>query len=251
MAVSQETTTLVCLFHHVNQATAALNDLQQAGVPQSSISFIRGDERDGSDQSLAGLGIPARDLKRLQEGLADGGAILSVQAITDHVDTVERIFGQHKASKIDEAVTEEPYVAESLAATSVAEGTTIPIVEEELQVGKRTVDQGGVRVYRRIVEIPAEESINLREEHVVIERNAVDRPATQADLDAQGSRSIELIETAEEAVVGKTAHVVEEVVVGKQASDHVEHIQDTVRRTEVDIEELPGADVSASRKQTH
>ncbi len=249
MAVSNETTTLVCLFHHVNQATAALNDLHQAGIPQSSISFLRGDERDDdSEQSLAGMGIPLRDLKHLQDGLADGGAILSVQAITDHVDAVERIFGQHKASKIDEAVTEEPFVAEPLAA---AAETTIPIVEEEMQVGKRTVDQGGVRVYRRIVEIPAEESINLREEHVVIERNAVDRPATQADLDAQGSRSIELIETSEEAIVGKTAHVVEEVVVGKQASDRVEHIQDTVRRTEVDIEELPGEDVAPSGKQTY
>ncbi len=249
MAVSNETTTLVCLFHHVNQASAALNDLQDAGVPLSSISMIGGDNRDAGGRSLSSLGIPERDLKHLQEGVAAGGAIVAVQAITSHVDTVERIFGQHKAAKIDEAVTEDQFAAEPMAAASAE--TTIPIVEEEMQVGKRTVDQGGVRVYRRVVEIPAEESINLREEHVVIERNPVDRPATQADLDQQGSRTIELTETAEEAVVGKTAHVVEEVLVGKQASDRVERVQDTVRRTEVEIEELPGEDATTARRQTY
>ena len=114
----------------------------------------------------------------------------------------------------------------------------IPIVEEELVVGKREVNRGGVRVYRRMVEIPVEESIQLREEHVTVERRPVDRAVTEQDLAFQGGHTIELTETAEEAVVGKSAYVVEEVHIGKQASERTERIHDTVRRTEVQLEEI-------------
>ena len=81
---------------------------------------------------------------------------------------------------------------------------------------------------------------------MVIERTPVDRMATQADLAAQGARTIELTETAEEAVVGKTARVVEEVLIGKQTGEHTETIRDTVRRTEVELEELPSTETKAS-----
>ena len=44
----------------------------------------------------------------------------------------------------------------------------------------------------------------------------------------------------EEAVVGKSSRVVEEVTLGKQSSEHVEAIHETVRKTEVDVEQIPG-----------
>lgn len=45
-----------------------------------------------------------------------------------------------------------------------------------------------------------------------------------------------MVATGEEAVVGKTARVVEEVVVSKTADEHVEEVDDTVRRTEVEVD---------------
>ena len=45
---------------------------------------------------------------------------------------------------------------------------------------------------------------------------------------------------AEKAVVSKSARVVEEVVVGKQASEHTETISDSLRHTEVEVERLDG-----------
>ncbi len=241
MALTNDTTTLICLFHHDDQARAAMNDLQSSGIPDSAISVMGGN---AGSESLESLGVPARDLKRLRDGISDGGTIVAVSAISDHVDTVEEIFGKHQATKIDEASrdTEE---ALPLAAAAAGE-TAIPIVEEELAVGKRTVDQGGVRVYRRVVEIPADATVNLREEHVVVERTAVDRPATDADLRAH--QPIELTETAEEAVVSKNARVVEEVLVGKQVGEHTEHIQDTVRKTEVEVENLAPTDTVTRTK---
>ena len=234
MPAITDSTTLVCLFHHYDQARAALIDIQQAEVPEASITVISANQaRNSGTSSLESLGVPDRDLHYLEAGVKDGGTIIAVAASAPYVSAVERIFGKHKASKIDEAVA-----APTDTGTALAGDTTIPIVEEELQVGKRTVDQGGVRVYRRVVEIPAEESVNLREEHVVVERNIVDRPATEADLETAGERVIELTETAEEAVIMKNAHVVEEVVIGKEVGQHTQHISDTVRRTEVEVEEL-------------
>lgn len=120
--------------------------------------------------------------------------------------------------------------------------TAIPVIQEELKVGKRAVERGGVRIYQRVVETPVNESIGLREEHVNVERHAVNRPVDPSDVNAFQETTIELRETAEEAVVEKSARVVEEVVVGKEVTQRTEQVSDTVRRTEVEIEQLGGAD---------
>ena len=132
------------------------------------------------------------------------------------------------------------------SATTASEGTAIPIVEEELVVGKREVDRGGVRIYSHVVERPVEADINLREEHINVERRTVNRPATAADFAAGSGSVIELNATGEEAVVGKTSRVVEEVLVGKQSSEHTEAIHDSVRKTEVEIEQVPGETVTTA-----
>ena len=112
----------------------------------------------------------------------------------------------------------------------------IDIVEEELVVGKREVDRGGVRVRSYVREIPVHEQVRLREEHVEVERHPVDRKVGVGD-DAFREREISMTETAEEAVVGKTARVVEEVTIRKDVNERVEEIDDTVRRTEVEIDD--------------
>jgi uncharacterized protein (TIGR02271 family) len=116
----------------------------------------------------------------------------------------------------------------------------IPIVEEELRVGKREVSRGGARVRSYIREIPVHEQVTLREEHVSVERRPVDQKIAAADLnsgDLLRDRTIEMTEKAEEAVVAKEARVREELVVKKTAEQHVEQIDDTVRRTELDVDE--------------
>jgi uncharacterized protein (TIGR02271 family) len=111
------------------------------------------------------------------------------------------------------------------------------VVEEELQVGKREVERGGVRVESRVEEKPVTEQVQLREERVHVERHPVDRPVTDADK-AFREGTLEVTERAEEPVVAKTARVVEEVVVGKQVEEHTETVRDTVRRTDVDVQEV-------------
>ncbi|PWF54973.1 YsnF/AvaK domain-containing protein [Massilia glaciei] len=130
-------------------------------------------------------------------------------------------------------------------------GATIPIVQEELKIGKREVQRGGVRVYQRVLETPVNESIDLREEHVHVERHAVDQPVRAADASAFQEGSFEVRETAEEAVVEKSARVVEEVVVGKDVTQREQQINDTVRRTEVEVEQLGGQQYSEADNDTY
>ena len=117
----------------------------------------------------------------------------------------------------------------------------IPVIEEELQIGKRAVSRGGVRVFSRVVETPVEEHVQLRDEHVTVERRPVNRNATAGDTAAFKEDVIEVRETDEEAVVAKQARVVEEVVVRKDVEQRTETVRDTVRRTEVGVENLGAA----------
>jgi uncharacterized protein (TIGR02271 family) len=119
------------------------------------------------------------------------------------------------------------------------EAIRVPIVEEELRVGKREVETGGVRVTTRVQEQPVNEQVTLRDEEVRIERRPVDQPASAADFEAIDGATIEMRERDEQAVVQKRARVVEEVVVRKEAEEQTEQIQDTVRRTDVNVEDIP------------
>ena len=107
--------------------------------------------------------------------------------------------------------------------------------EEQLQVGKRTVDRGTTRIRRYVVEKPVEEDVTLRSERVMVERR---RPLETAAAPGPGAfeeRVVEVRETAEEPVVAKTAQVVEEVVVGREATERTETVKDTVRREEIEV----------------
>jgi uncharacterized protein (TIGR02271 family) len=124
------------------------------------------------------------------------------------------------------------------AARNVENEAAIPIVEEELHVGKREVEKGGVRVHTYMEEKPVQESVELREENVYVERRPVDRAVDPSTVDAFQERTYEVRERAEEVVAEKQARVVEEVVVGKKVDSHVETVEDTVRRTRVDVEKM-------------
>ncbi len=129
--------------------------------------------------------------------------------------------------------------------------TRIPVVAEELRVGKREVARGGVRVRSYIVEEPVHEDVRLREEHVSVDRRPVTGDTLRNDAsDLLRERTIEVTETAEEAVVDKLAHVREEVVVNKTVDERVERVDDTVRHTKVDIERLQGDARSDHRRDS-
>jgi len=132
-------------------------------------------------------------------------------------------------------------VNQSQAGTSnknLKEESRIPVVQEKLNVGKEEVERGRARVRSRIIEKPVEEHVRLREEHVVVNRRPVDREVTDADMKNFRAGEMEITERAEVPVVGKQARVVEEVEIGKNVTERDETVRDTVRKTDVDVEEI-------------
>jgi uncharacterized protein (TIGR02271 family) len=119
-------------------------------------------------------------------------------------------------------------------ATSATGDEVIPLAEERLEIGKRTVDRRTARVRRYVVEKPVEQNVTLHGERVTIERRQPVE-ATAASGGAFEERTVEVRETEEVPVVGKTARVVEEVEIKKEATERTETVKDTVRREEVEV----------------
>jgi uncharacterized protein (TIGR02271 family) len=113
----------------------------------------------------------------------------------------------------------------------------VPIVEERVRVGKRDVNRGSVRVRSYIVEQPVHEDVQLREERVEVERRPVTGSDARSASDQLQERTIELSETVEEPVVQKDAVVTEEVVVKKFTGERTQGVDETVRHTEVDVDD--------------
>jgi uncharacterized protein (TIGR02271 family) len=180
-------------------------------------------------------------------------AILTVQVDSEErAEAAREIFDRHDAMDVDEhGAGSYGYGAAGATGTTGQSASTnvdtnanmtdrasIPVVEENLNVSKREVEKGGARIRSRIINRPVEENIRLREEHVVVNRRPVDREITDADMRNFRPGEMELTERAEVPIVGKTARVVEEVEVGKNVTEREETIRDTVRSTDVDVEQI-------------
>ena len=190
-------------------------------------------------------------------GVQSGGAVLAVTVADAQANEIAAFLKQQGARDLEggnpsTSSTTTGYAANTGYATgagtsaNVTGETVIPIIEEQVVVGKREVDHGGVRVYSHVVEIPVEAEVVLREEHIVVDRQPVNRAATEADFQAGRGGAIELNAMAEEAVVGKSSRVVEEVRLGKTSSERTEAIHETVRKTEVDVENLAAGSKTGS-----
>jgi uncharacterized protein (TIGR02271 family) len=120
------------------------------------------------------------------------------------------------------------------------ETEAIPLTEETLSVGKRAINRGTTRIRRYVVETPVEENVSLRDETVSVERRPVAGSHPLTGAPDFSDKVVEVTETAEEAVVSKTARVKEEVVIHKEATERSETVRDTVRREDVEITKEPG-----------
>ena len=219
--------------------------------------------------SIKNAFLPDEDRHTYEEGVRRGGAVLTADVDDDHVDRAVKVLEEAGSIDVDDRASQWrssgwDYPATGAAASGAAlggfgdRGTTdrdltdrsagaeevIPVVEEQLVVGKRDVSRGGVRVRSYVTETPVHEQIRLRNERINVERRSGDQPLSAADGDAFRERTIDMTATGEEAVVGKTARVVEEVVVSKSAEEHVENVSDTVRRTDVEVDRDTEADTT-------
>ena len=266
--------TIVAIFDTAAHADAAVRDLKAANLPADAISQHAGTSTSGGAKtapaareqgfwaSLFG-GEPDTGAEVYDRSLQGGSTVVTVKVDERHVAQVTGILEQHGPVDIDEraagyglsqtgtTTTRAPLAQvtpDTAARTASTEGGTIQLAEEQLSVGKRAVNRGTTRIRRFVVETPVEEQVSLRDETIRVERRAVTggNPVTAADFT---EKTVEMTETDEEAVVAKTARVIEEVVVSKDVTERVETIRDTVRRDVVEIENIQG-DRTTARSTT-
>jgi len=209
----------------------------------------------GFFEQLFGTDVDEQDRAVFSEAARRGSAVLRVTAPDDQVANVVAAFERFDAVDVDQRVAEynatgytgydasaPVYTTEQTRAERDQFGAdrevALPVIEEQLKVDKREVRRGGVRVYSRVTERPVEEQVRLREEHVTVERRPANRAVTDAERDTLKDSEIVVTESAEEAITSKESRVVEEVIVGKQTSERTETVRDTVRRTDVQVEQL-------------
>jgi len=183
--------------------------------------------------------IPASDI-----ALRDGRIVVRGVLHQEEYQQTQSTQAETSAANQNYAAVQSAAGAKHVAGVTRAanEGEVVlPIIEEQLAVGKRTVEKGAAQVRTSVAEVPVQESVTLREENVTVERRPVDRAVENAP-GAFKEGTIEVTEMAEVPVVSKEAHVVEEVVVGKNVTEHQETVSDTVKRTEVDVDEVSRTD---------
>ena len=265
--------TIVAVYDTAAHAAAAVRDLVGTGVPAGAITqHAKGSMMSGvsttSTASTQGQGFwaslfggepeGAHDTSVYDRSVEGGSTIVTVKAPADHVEAVLATLEKHSPIDIDERGTSyastqvQPQALKPAvrgAAAPVAGEDKIQLAEESLVVGKRMVNRGTTRIRRYVVETPVEEQVTLHSEKVMVERRPVtdSRPATSADF---SEKTLEMTETDEQAVVGKTARVVEEVALRREASDRTETVRDTVRREDVEIIQEPGPSTTGSMTTT-
>lgn len=227
---------VIGVFDSVDIADQVVSDLTSSGFDSSAVSSYKGSSGD-LENELQSAGLEAGEASEYASSVGKEGALVVVQADDSRTDDAVAIMNRYYSDENLQSSSDASYASGSASSGSAGE-QTFAVAEEQIQIGKREVQRGGVRVRSVVSEKEVEEQVSLRDETISVDRRPVNRPVTDADTNIFNERTVELTETDEEVVVAKEARVVEEVVVGKEVGQRTETVRDTVRSTDVEVEDL-------------
>lgn len=250
---------IVAVYDKSGKAKDAMRALEGAGFSSSDISLLNRDALTNTDVNDAGLWrrLFGRDIGENQSSvysraIESGGAVLTLRLPESDVPRAMKILDVHTPSDVNQAsgsweasstpsskaVVPPPVAPRTASTVTTGKEEVLRLAEEQLDVGKRQIETGRARVRRFVVEEPVESQVTLHEEHAALLRRPVNDRSAIRDVDWT-DKVIEITETSEQAVINKTAHIAEEVVVRREGSDHVETVRDKIRRQQVELERLP------------
>ena len=215
-------TTVISTIGDAKSAQKLINELVEAGFKKQDVELLEGSEQEILAQIVA-RGFDEDDARGYAKAARGGKTLVAARTPEAKAERVVAIMERY----------------ETAGEGSREQGETVQEVEEELSVGKRKVATGGVRVTSSVSETPVEETVTLREEQVEAKRKPADRKLSPEEAEAAfEGKTVEVMGTSEEAKIRKEARVVGEVALGKQVAEREETVKDTVRRTEVAVEEI-------------
>ncbi len=230
--------TVIGLFDDRIEAMNAYSALESDGFSGSDLDILTNDDRD-DEPKLERIRqyVPEPDSSIYLEGVQKGGTLLTARADGDRMQRAAEIMSGYNMVNIQDRARDWRAANADLPemTTTGSNSNVLDVIEEDLEIGKETVERGRMRAYSVVTEKPIEENVQLREETIRVQRRPVDR-TVPADPTLFQEKSIEVVERAEVPHVDKVARVVEEVVVGKDVNERVETVHDTVRRQDVKVE---------------
>lgn len=187
-----------------------------------------------------------RNANRVAAVKLDNGKICAVEPLEIHENAV--VYGAEAETFADTGGDHVESRADSdrsrLTGGTDVDEERIPIVEEQIVIGKRADVGRTINVRTNVVSDRVAEDVTLHEERVTIEHNPINRELSSSEAEAMliDGKTVTMTERNEEVVVGKKAVVTDEVVIRKEGHDRTEHVEETVRRTEVDVDgDMEGA----------
>jgi stress response protein YsnF len=235
--------TVIGLFDDRTEAMRAYDALLSGGFRSADLDILTNDDKDDVPK-LAKLGdsVPEPDVHVYLAGVHQGGTLVTVSAAENTVTKAAEIMAGYHMVNIPARVEELRKTRSTLQLTDPkTDEHVLEVVEEELEVGTQQVERGRMRIYSKVSERAVERQVSLRDETIRVRRRPVSREVPVSDPALFQERSYEMTEVDEEAVVHIRARVIEEVVIGKEVAEKIETIQQTLRRTDVEIEEVPEA----------
>ena len=227
------TSSVISAFDDQKIASQVIDALLSEGFKDRDIEVLRGkgDELMGE---IAEHGFGKEDAREFAEAAGKGKTLVAARVPEEKLERAVAIMERF-----------ESYQDRGSQGAGAEEA--VQVVEEELSVGKRKVASGGVRVTTSVSERPVKETVTLREEHVGAERRTVDRTLSAQEAEAAfEEKTVEMMGTSEQVEVRKEARVVGEVALTKETKERQQTVKDTVRRTDVEVEEIEPA--SSKRK---
>jgi uncharacterized protein (TIGR02271 family) len=112
----------------------------------------------------------------------------------------------------------------------------VPLSEEEVNVGKRTVSAGDIKIHKKITTEQVNVPVELKREDAVIERVPA-HEMQEGGKEPFQEEHVEIPLSREEPVVEKKTHLTGGVRVRKTEGTEQRTVQENVRREEVDVDE--------------
>ena len=217
------TESVIGLVEDHKTAQQVRGELAKLGCADRTIAIFGEEDADNVVQELTQRGHKEDVARRYSQAVRHGGIIVTAEA--KDVDRALEILNRFHKSP------------EELIKGHQQETARGQSVEEELRVGKKQAATGK-RLVTEVSEHEVEKPVRLREEEVEVERNQAERRLGPEEADrAFQEGTVEVTAVREQPVVSKEARVTEEVTLRKQANERQETVRDTIRRSEVKVED--------------
>lgn len=261
-------------YNTVDEALEAAKRLQSEGYSSKDITLISNVTTRDSYLNNSGINVKTPENYDEDNGLKDESLwdkIVNAFTVEDEYDRYPR--GGHEdplvnyKSDIDagkvllvvendrDNVQDAAYTSDSVMDEpsynrneNYEDNRTIELSEEKLDVNTNEVQTGEVNVSKNVVEERESVDVPVEHEEVVIERHAVDgeREANHHDFK---NEEFSIPVSEEQINVDKKSVVTEEVSIGKERVTEDKHVEETVRREELDIENTGDVNVNNSRNR--